>query len=199
MLNLAVFVSGSGSDMQCLIDAIDKKELDAKIVLVVASKPDIYALERAKAANIPCVVFQKSDFDSVEFMYDILAGTLEFYGVDLIVLAGYLSILTKNFVDLYQKRIINIHPSLIPKYCGKNFYGMKVHEAVISNKENISGATVHYVDEGTDTGEIILQESVMVYPDDTPQTLQKRVLELEHSLLPRAVKIVIDNLNKEKI
>lgn len=199
MLNLAVFVSGSGSDMQSLIDAIDKKELDAKIVLVVASKPDIYALERAKIANIPSVVFQKSDFDSVEFMYDILAGTLEFYDVDLIVLAGYLSILTKNFVDLYQKRIINIHPSLIPKYCGKNFYGMKVHEAVISNKEKITGATVHYVDEGTDTGAIILQESVLVYPDDTPQILQKRVLELEHSLLPRAVKIVIDNINKEKI
>ncbi len=198
MLNLAVFVSGSGSDLQSLIDAIEKKELNAKIALVVASKPDIYAIERAKLNNIPSVVFQKADFASAEFMYEILAGTLEFYNIDLIVLAGYLKILTKNFVNIYKNRIINIHPSLIPKYCGNGFYGMKVHEAVINSKEKASGATVHFVDEGTDTGKIILQETVPVFAEDTPQTLQKRVLELEHSLLPRAVKIVINDIIKEK-
>ncbi len=198
MVRLAVFVSGSGSDLQSLIDAVNNRELDAEIALVVASKPNIYALERANKANIQSAVFNKSDFSSAEEMYEILAGTLEFYGIDFIVLAGYLSILTKNFVDLFKKRIINIHPSLIPKFCGNGFYGMKVHEAVIASGEKVSGATVHYVDEGTDTGEIILQETVPVYPNDTPQTLQKRVLEKEHSLLPRAVQMVINDINKER-
>lgn len=194
MLNIAVFVSGTGSDLQSIIDAVSAKEIDANIALVVGSKAGIFALERATKANIPSVVFDKKDFPSMETMFDVLLGTLEFYRIDFVVLAGYLNILTKNFVASFPRRIINIHPSLIPKYCGNNFYGIKVHEAVLQNKERFSGATVHYVDEGTDTGEIILQEKVDVLIDDTPQTLQQRVLALEHKLLPKAINKALKEL-----
>ncbi len=198
MLNIAVFVSGSGSDLQSIIDGVNAKQIDAKIVLVVGSKAGIFALERAKNANIPTAVFDKKDFSSKGLMFDGLLCELKKYQVDLIVLAGYLNILPKKFVEKYPGRIINIHPSLIPKYCGKDFYGTKVHEAVIVNKEKFSGATVHFVDEGTDTGEIILQEKVVVEPDDTPISLQQRVLALEHKILPKAINIVIKLLLEGK-
>lgn len=198
MLNIAVFVSGSGSNLQSIIDAVSVGEIVARIALVVGSKADIYALERAKKADIPTVVFDKKQFSSDNLMFDMLLLELKKHQIDLIVLAGYLSILPKKFVESYVKRIINIHPSLIPKYCGKDFYGMKVHQAVIESKEKFSGATVHFVDEGTDTGEIILQEKVAVKSDDTPQSLQQRVLGVEHQLLPKAINTVIKLLLEEQ-
>lgn len=198
MLNIAVFVSGSGSNLQSIIDAVSVGEIVARIALVVGSKADIYALERAKKADIPTVVFDKKQFSSDNLMFDMLLLELKKHQIDLIVLAGYLSILPKKFVESYAKRIINIHPSLIPKYCGKDFYGMKVHQAVIEGKEKFSGATVHFVDEGTDTGEIILQEKVAVKSDDTPQSLQQRVLGVEHQLLPKAINTVIKLLLEEQ-
>ena len=132
-------------------------------------------------------MFSKSDYESTEKMYDALIPLLKEKNIDLIVLAGYLTVLTPNIVSAFRGKIINIHPSLIPAYCGNGFYGMRVHRAVIENKEKFSGATVHFVDEGTDTGEIIAQEKVEVYPSDTPESLQTRVLELEHRLLPETV------------
>lgn len=187
MKRLCVFASGSGSDFQSVIDGVKSGLIDGKIELLVASKPDIYAVARAEAAGIPYVVFCKSDYPSAESMYEALIPQLKDRGIDLIVLAGYLTVLTPNIVSAFRGRIINIHPSLIPAYCGDGYYGMRVHRAVIENGEKFSGATVHYVDEGTDTGEIIAQERVPVYESDTPETLQARVLELEHRLLPETV------------
>ncbi|MFR1565750.1 MAG: phosphoribosylglycinamide formyltransferase [Christensenellales bacterium] len=187
MKRLCVFASGSGSDFQSVIDGVKSGLIDGKIELLVASKPDIYAVARAEAAGIPYVVFRKSDYPSAESMYEALIPQLKDRGIDLIVLAGYLTVLTPNIVSAFRGRIINIHPSLIPAYCGDGYYGMRVHRAVIENGEKFSGATVHYVDEGTDTGEIIAQERVPVYESDTPETLQARVLELEHRLLPETV------------
>lgn len=187
MKRLCVFASGSGSDFQSVIDGVKSGLIDGKIELLVASKPDIYAVARAEAAGIPYVVFRKSDYPSAESMCEALIPQLKDRGIDLIVLAGYLTVLTPNIVSAFRGRIINIHPSLIPAYCGDGYYGMRVHRAVIENGEKFSGATVHYVDEGTDTGEIIAQERVPVYESDTPETLQARVLELEHRLLPETV------------
>ncbi len=184
---LAIFVSGGGSDMQSVIDSVKSGALKAQIALVVASREGIYAIERAKKENIPYIVYNKKDYADLSAMYEQIIRELTAAKIDYLVLAGYLNILTKNIVDAFPKRIINIHPSLIPKYCGMGYYGMRVHEAVIANREKISGATVHYVDEGADTGEIIAQETVPVYDTDTPETLRARVLELEHKLLPKTL------------
>ncbi len=187
MKRLCVFASGSGSDFQSIIDGVASGLIDGKIELLVASKPDIYAIERAKAAGIEYVVFNKNDYESTVKMYDVLVPLLNEKRIDLIILAGYLTVLTPNIVSAFKNKIINIHPSLIPKYCGDGFYGMRVHRAVIAGGEKESGATVHYVDEGTDTGAIIAQEKVPVLDGDTPESLQARVLELEHKLLPKTV------------
>lgn len=187
MIRLAIFVSGSGSDLQSIIDAVNEKRLKAEIALVLGSKEGIFALERAKNAGIETVVFAKKNYVSAEAMYEEVIPFLKERKIDYIILAGYLTILTKNIVKAYEKRIINIHPSLIPAYCGDGFYGMKVHEAVIKNREKFSGATVHYVDEGTDTGEIIAQVKVPVKEEDTPGDLAARVLEAEHILLPETL------------
>lgn len=192
MKKLAVFVSGGGTDMQSVIDSINRGEIHARIVMVIASKEGIFALERAKRENIPYRVYNKKDYENISEMYEAIIAELKAAEVDYILLAGYLNILTKNIVDAFTKRIINIHPSLIPSYCGMGYYGMKVHRAVIDNKEKYSGATVHYVDEGADTGEIIAQERVPVYLTDTPETLQQRVLELEHRLLPETLKKILN-------
>lgn len=185
---IAVFASGGGTDLQSVIDAVRQGEIEAEIAVVIGSKAGIYALERARLAGIETAVFDKRDFEDLDAMYEALIVFLQKRGVDLIVLAGYLTILTPNIVRAFERKIINIHPSLIPKYCGIGFYGMRVHEAVIAGGETESGCTVHYVDEGADTGAIIAQTKVPVYPDDTPETLQKRVLEAEHRLLPQTVK-----------
>lgn len=192
---IAVFASGSGTNFQALIDAIDSGEIDSGYIdILIASKADIYAIERAKAHDIEYRVYDKADFKSLEEMYTELSKLLKAKSIDLIVLAGYLTIITPELIKEYENRIINIHPSLIPKYCGMGYYGIKVHQAVIAGKEKESGATVHFVDEGADTGEIIMQEKVPVLPDDTPETLAARVLELEHKLLPKAVKYICNKI-----
>lgn len=187
MKTIAVFVSGSGSDLQSIIDSVKNGLLKVKIGLVIASKPEIYAIERAKQADIPFRVFLKSYYLDLSSMYEDILVVLKEMNVDYIVLAGYLSILTPNLIRAYKNKIINIHPALLPKFGGKGYYGLRVHQAVIAAGEKISGATVHFVDEGTDTGEIISQSEVPVYPGDTPETLQKRVLALEHKLLPETL------------
>jgi phosphoribosylglycinamide formyltransferase-1 len=187
MKRIAVFVSGGGTDFQSLIDGVKDGRIDARIALCVASKPGIFALERAKANDIPYEVFCKRDFPTAKEMFLRISERLDALNIDLIVLAGYMTILEPEFVRKYKGRIINIHPSLIPKYCGEGYYGMRVHDAVIAAGEKTSGATVHYVDEGVDTGEIIMQREVPVLEGDTAETLAARVLEAEHSLLPEVV------------
>lgn len=185
---IAVFVSGSGTDLQSIIDGVKSGMINGEIAIVVASRPDIFAIERARANNIPSKVFMKADYPSVSAMYDDIISLLIGLDVDLVVLAGYLSILSENIVKAYRGRIINVHPSLIPKHCGAGYYGIRVHRSVIESGDTESGATVHFVDEGTDTGKIIRQEKVPVLPDDTPETLAARVLKLEHIILPEVVR-----------
>ena len=188
MKKLAVFCSGGGTNFQSVIDASEAKTINAKIVALVASKDGIYAIERAKKHNIPHFVFDKNDYSSLEAMYEKITKQLKGLGVDLIVFAGYLTLATPNFISEYRNKIVNIHPSLLPKYGGKGFYGKKVHEAVIAAKEQISGCSVHYVDEGADTGKILAQKEVPVLPGDTADILQKRVLGQEHDLLVQVIR-----------
>lgn len=195
MKKLAVFVSGGGTDLQSVIEAIEQGYIgNARIEVVISSSDRAYALTRAEMHGIHSEVFQKSMFGGDENeMFSELRDYLIDMQIDYIILAGYLRIIPVFFVKAFENRIINIHPSLIPKFCGDGFYGMRVHEAVIAAGETESGATVHFVDEGTDTGKIILQEKVAVYPSDTAEDLQKRVLKLEHRLLPKAVKLLTEN------
>jgi phosphoribosylglycinamide formyltransferase-1 len=190
LFKIVILVSGSGSNLQAIIDAIKNKYLlDTKITYVLSSVGDAYALTRAKLAEIPTHVVRKQpDISSSQKIIDFLKDK----EVDLIVCAGFLEILSKELVDLYKHKIINIHPSLLPKYGGKGMYGIKVHEAVIANKERDSGCTVHYVDSGIDTGQIILQQRVKVKITDTPSILQARILQQEHLLLPRAIRLIKD-------
>lgn len=184
MTNIAVLVSGGGTNLQALIDAQNKGEFNGRIVCVISSKPDVYALKRAEMAGIPAEVLPPKNQDP-----DIrLLELLEQYSADLVVLAGFLSILGEKVVKKYKNRIINVHPSLIPSFCGKGYYGLKVHRAVLDYGVKVTGATVHFVNEIPDGGPIILQQAVKVLPDDTPETLQKRVMEqAEWKLLPKAV------------
>ena len=191
-MNIAVFASGGGTDFQSIIDGVESGLIKAKINMLIASKPDIYAIERAKKHNIPHYVFCKKDYLSGEEMFDSIIKLLRANKTDLIVLAGYLTILSPNIVKAYEGRIINIHPALLPKFGGVGMYGMNVHEAVIAAGEKESGCTVHYVDTDADTGKIIAQARVAVDKDDTPESLQKKVLEKEHELLPRVVAQLIE-------
>lgn len=191
MKKIAVFISGSGSDMQSVIDGCESGYIDGKVVCVVASKEGIYGLERAEKHGIDSAVFALKDYDRDcvkrdEAIIDYIAA----HDIDLIVLAGYLGIVSEKLVSAYRGRMINIHPSLIPHHCGKGMYGLKVHASVLASGDKVSGATVHYVDEGTDTGDIIVQQRVKVMDGDTPETLQARVLETEHQLLPYAVRFL---------
>lgn len=189
MKKIAVFASGSGSDFQSVIDA-NAKENFCEIVLLVASKPGIFALERAKNHKIDGIVCSKKDFASAEEMGEKLISECRARGVDYIVLAGYLSMVPENLIRAYPDRIINIHPSLIPSFCGKGFYGLNVHRAAIEYGVKVSGLTVHFVDEHYDSGAILLQRAVAVEEEDTPESLQARILEEEHRALPEAVKLL---------
>lgn len=193
MKRIAVFASGGGTDFQSIIDAVKTGGLKAEIGLLVAGREGIFAAERARLAGIPVAVFAKKDYPSLSDMYEDVLKKLAEERIDFIVLAGYLNILTPNIVSAYKKRIVNIHPALIPAYSGVGYYGMRVHEAVVKNREKFSGATVHYVDEGADTGEIIAQERVPVLETDTAETLAARVLELEHRLLPDTLKKLLND------
>lgn len=185
---IAVFVSGGGTNLQALIDA-EKNGIikDGEIVLVVASKKDAYALTRAQQNGIASEVVLRKDFDSQDSYEDKLVDLLDENKIDLIVLAGFMSILSGSFTGRYDGRIINVHPSLIPSFCGKGFYGLRVHQAALEYGVKVTGATVHFVNEVTDGGQIILQRAVYVQDGDTPETLQRRVMEeAEWKILPEA-------------
>ena len=189
---IAVFVSGGGTNLQALIDAEGKGIITSgKIELVIANNKDAYALERASKAGIATEVVLKKELGSQEAFEDKIKSLLDEYKIDLIVLAGFMSILSENFTKVYPKRIINVHPSLIPSFCGKGFYGLHVHEAALQYGVKVSGATVHFVNEIPDGGEIIAQKAVEILEGDTPEVLQKRIMEqAEWILLPQAVEKV---------
>lgn len=200
MIQIAVFVSGGGTNLQALIDAERAGRIHSgHIALVVASKPGVYALERAEKAGIPSVVVSRRDCaDQAEFEEKILAA-LEKHHIDMIVLAGFLSILSADFTRRWPKRILNVHPALIPSFCGKGYYGLKVHEAALAYGVKVTGATVHYVNEIPDGGQILLQKAVEIRPGDTPEILQRRVMEeAEWILLPQATELVAERLSRER-
>lgn len=207
MLRTAVLVSGGGTNLQAILDSVEKGTItNTEIALVVSNKPGAYALERAAAKHVASAVLVPKEFSSREAFGTALISLLDEAEIDLVVLAGYLVILPENFVSAYQGRIINIHPSLIPSHCGAGYYGLKVHESVLARGNKVTGATVHFVDEGTDSGPIILQKAVDVEEDDTPETLQKRVMEqAEWKILPQAIDMIandkikiVDNLVRTK-
>ena len=193
MLNIAVLVSGGGTNLQALIDAQNRREIPGgRIVCVVSSKAGVYALERARAAGIPGEVVARKGLTPEQFD-EALTQTLQKYQADLVVLAGFLSILGKKMLDVYQNRMINVHPSLIPSFCGSGYYGLRVHEAALARGVKVTGATVHFVNDIPDGGPIILQKAVEVQEGDTPETLQRRVMEqAEWKLLPKAVSLFCD-------
>ena len=184
MLNIAVLISGGGSNLQSIIDGCESGYINGKVNIVISNKDGAYGLERAKKHNIKAIV-EKNEDEVIKLLKREKA--------DLIVLAGYLKIMSPNFVKTFRNKIINIHPSLIPAFCGEGYYGKRVHKAVIDYGAKLSGATVHFVDEGADTGPIIIQESVEVKYDDTPETLASRVLDVEHKILKKSVKLYCEN------
>lgn len=190
MFKIAVLVSGGGTDLQSIIDAVENKELDVKIEMVIGSKDNIYALERAEKHNIETFVVSRKEYGekASNKILELTKGK-----VDLIVLAGFLAILDGEILKEFDNRIINIHPSLIPSFCGPGMYGLKVHEAVIKSGVKFSGCTVHFVNSEVDGGAILLQDIVPVYFEDDAETLQKRILEKEHVILPKAVKLLSEN------
>lgn len=192
MLKIVVCVSGGGTNLQALIDSIGKGTVtNAQIVRVISNNRDAYALTRAKLAGIDSLCIPPREYVDREQFYESFLEAVEETDADLIVLAGFLVVLPQKMIEKYANRIINIHPSLIPSFCGKGFYGLKVHEEALKRGVKVTGATVHFVDEGTDTGPIILQKAVSVEADDTPETLQQRVMEeAEWKILPQAVDLI---------
>lgn len=198
MLRVAVMVSGGGTNLQAIIDAVKAGTItNTELVAVISNNAGAYALTRAKDNNIPAYCISPKDYESRDAFNDALLEKVNELKVDLIVLAGFLVRIPEKMVHQYSHRIINIHPSLIPSFCGVGFYGLKVHEAALAKGVKVSGATVHYVDEGMDTGEIIFQKAVDVLDDDTPETLQRRIMEqAEWKLLPEAInKIANEHVN----
>lgn len=198
-MRIGVMVSGGGTNLQAIIDAKNRGEMPGvDIEVVISNKPDAYALERAKENGIEAVCVSPKDYENKEEFGKALEEKLDSYNLDLVVLAGFLVVLPEHLVKKYEKKIINIHPSLIPSFCGDGFYGLKVHEAALKRGVKVTGATVHYVDEGTDTGPIIIQKPVEVKEGDTPETLQRRVMEeAEWKILPEAI-IKIKELSDEE-
>ena len=198
---IAVLVSGGGTNLQALLDAQQSGLLtDGEIVLVIASNAKAYALTRAAQAGVPAVVCSRKELGSQAAFEAAISQALADHGVELIVLAGFMSILSGDFTSRYAGRIINVHPSLIPSFCGKGYYGIKVHQAALDYGVKVTGATVHYVNEITDGGRIILQKAVEVKPDDTPQTLQRRVMEeAEWKLLPEATQMICEEIVRRRI
>ena len=199
-VKIAVFVSGGGTNLQALIDACNNGIIKSgKIELVVSSNPNAYALERASRADISTAVVSKKECASQEEFEARIKKLLTDNEIELIVLAGFMSILSENFTNDYSERIINVHPSLIPSFCGKGFYGLRVHEAALEYGVKVTGATVHFVNEIPDGGKIILQKSVAIKPNDTPEILQRRVMEqAEWKILPKAVELVSKKISKQK-
>ncbi len=183
---IGVLISGGGTNLQALIDACKNEEINGEIAVVISNREEAYGLIRAEKAGIDAEYVSYKGYTPDSYDHKLIE-ILTDKEVDLVVLAGWLRVLTPAFINAFRNKIINIHPSLIPSFCGKGYYGEKVHQAVLKSGVKITGATVHFVDEGTDTGPIVLQEAVNVHPDDTVETLQQRVLAVEHKLLVRAV------------
>ena len=194
MLKIAVLVSGGGTNLQAIIDAIEAGNLtDTQIVLVMSNKPDAKALTRADEHGIPSCCIRRRDYADQAAYDAAMIDAIRNAGADLVVLAGFLVVLSETFVTAFARRIINIHPSLIPSFCGDGYYGLKVHEAALARGVKVTGATVHFVDTGTDTGPIIMQKAVEVHEGDTPEVLQKRVMEeAEWKLLPAVIQKIAD-------
>ena len=192
MLRVCVCVSGGGTNLQAIMDAIDAGKItNAQIVRVISNNKTAYALERAKEHQIDAIAVSPKDYETRELFNEALLQTINEVQPDLIVLAGFLVVIPKKMIAQYRNRIINIHPSLIPSFCGTGYYGLKVHEAARERGVKVTGATVHFVDEGTDTGPIILQKAVNVEPGDTPKVLQQRVMEqAEWQILPQAIDMI---------
>ncbi len=192
MLNLAVCVSGGGTNLQAIIDGIAQGSItNTRIKAVISNNPGAYALERARDHGIEAACISPKQFESRGQFNQAFLEKLDSIQPDLVVLAGFLVVLPEQMIQKYKDRIINIHPSLIPSFCGKGYYGLKVHEGALERGVKVTGATVHFVDEGTDTGPIILQQPVMVEPGDTPETLQRRVMEeAEWKILPKAIDLI---------
>ena len=196
MIRVGVLVSGGGTNLQAIIDAVHNKTItNATLEVVISKKKDAYALTRAKDNNIAAECVCIKDYETRDEFNKALIDKIDSYNLDLIVLAGFLVVLPPELIAKYRNKIINIHPSLIPSFCGNGFYGLHVHEKALERGVKVTGATVHFVDEGTDTGPIIYQKAVEVLPDDTPETLQKRVMEqAEWKILPQAINAIANNL-----
>ena len=199
MLKLGVMVSGGGTNLQAIIDAIDNGRItNAEIKAVISNNPGAYALERAKAHGIDAACLSPKSFGSREEFHKALLEKVDGYGLDLIVLAGFLVTIPEAMIQKYRNQIINIHPSLIPSFCGVGYYGLKVHEAALKRGVKLTGATVHFVDEGMGSGPIILQKAVEVFPGDTPEILQRRVMEeAEWKILPQAIDMIANGRLKD--
>ena len=197
MKNIAVLVSGGGTNLQAILDAEARGENPhGKVTLVVASKPDVYALERAAAAGVESAVVRRRDYADSEAFDAALVRVLQEHNIDVVVLAGFLSVLGPSVIAAYRDRILNVHPSLIPSFGGPGFYGLRVHEAALARGVKVTGATVHLVNEECDGGPILLQKAVDILPGDTPETLQKRVMvQAEWQLLPKALAMVCEQLD----
>ena len=196
MISVGVLVSGGGTNLQAIIDAVKNKTItNASLEVVISNKKDAYALTRAKENNIAAECVCVKDYETREEFNKALIEKIDSYNLDLIVLAGFLVVLPPELIAKYRNKIINVHPSLIPSFCGNGFYGLHVHEKALERGVKVTGATVHFVDEGTDTGPIIYQKAVEVLPDDTPEILQKRVMEqAEWKILPQAINAIANNL-----
>ena len=196
MIRVGVLVSGGGTNLQAIIDAVKNKTItNASLEVVISNKKDAYALTRAKENNIAAECVCVKDYETREEFNKALIEKIDSYNLDLIVLAGFLVVLPPELIAKYINKIINVNPSLIPSFCGNGFYGLHVHEKALERGVKVTGATVHFVDEGTDTGPIIYQKAVEVLPDDTPETLQKRVMEqAEWKILPQAINAIANNL-----
>lgn len=192
MLKAAVLVSGGGTNLQAIIDGIEKGTItNTEISVVISNNKNAYALERARNHGIEAICISPKEYETREQFNESLLKTIQSYQVDLVVLAGCLVVIPEMMVDAYPNRMINVHPSLIPAFCGTGFYGLKVHEGVLERGAKVTGATVHFVDKGTDTGPIILQKAVEVRQGDTPESLQRRVMEeAEWNIMPRAIDLI---------
>ncbi len=199
MLKVVVLVSGGGTNLQAIIDAVKSEQIkNVKLSAVISNKKDAYALTRASENGIPGVCVSRKAYETREAFEEALLEAVDSFAPDLIVLAGFLVILPAKMTEKYSRRIINIHPSLIPSFCGDGFYGLHVHEKVIARGVKVTGATVHYVDAGTDTGPILLQKAVSIKPGDTPEVLQRRVMEeAEWIILPKAIDAIANGKVKE--
>lgn len=195
MLKAAVLVSGGGTNLQAILDAMESGKItNAEVQLVISNNPGAYALKRAEKHGIEAICISPRQFESREEFHKALLDKLLESGVDLVVLAGFLVAIPPAIVDAFPNKIINIHPSLIPSFCGVGYYGLHVHEAALKRGVKVTGATVHFVDKGTDTGPIILQKAVKIEPDDTPESLQRRVMEkAEWKILPKAIDLIAND------